>query len=118
MTSEPEDIDELLKRAVEGDKQAVAALWDQHRERLLRLVKLRMDRRMQGRVDATDVLQETFVDFASRLDEYVRDPGMPFFLWLRYLTGQRLQLMHRHHLGAMMRDAGREVSLPDDGAHG
>jgi RNA polymerase sigma-70 factor (ECF subfamily) len=36
---------------------------------------------------------------------------MPFYLWLRFLTGQRLQLLHRHHLGVQMRDAGREVSL-------
>jgi len=70
-----------------------------------------MDRRLQGRIDPEDVLQEVFVDFASRANEYVQDPSMPFYLWLRFLTGQRLQLLHRHHLGAQMRDAGREVSL-------
>jgi len=57
------------------------------------------------------VLQEAFVDFAARAEEYAQDPAMPFFLWLRFLTGQRLQLLHRHHLGTMMRDAGREVSI-------
>jgi len=70
-----------------------------------------MDRRLQGRLDASDVLQEAFVDFTSRAEEYTADPSMPFFLWLRFLTGQRLQLLHRHHLGAQMRDAGREVSI-------
>src|SRR5262245_16133811 len=70
-----------------------------------------MDRRLQGRIGASDVLQDAFVEFASRVEEYVRQPDMPFFLWLRFLTGQRLQLIHRHHLGAQMRDAGREVSL-------
>jgi len=70
-----------------------------------------MDRRLQGRVDPSDVLQEAFLDFQSRAEEYVKKPDMPFFLWLRFLTGQRLQLLHRHHLGAQMRDAGREVSL-------
>ena len=102
---------EIIERLRRGDQQAMVDLWGQHRERLLRLVKLRMDRRMQGRVDAEDVLQEAFVDFASRVDEYAAAPSMPFYLWLRYLTGQRLQLMHRHHLGTMMRDAGREVSI-------
>jgi RNA polymerase sigma-70 factor (ECF subfamily) len=108
METESSKIIELLRR---GNQQVLVDLWDQHRERLLRLVKLRMDRRMQGRVDAEDVLQEAYVDFASRVDEYTADPSMPFYLWLRYLTGQRLQLMHRHHLGTMMRDAGREVSI-------
>jgi RNA polymerase sigma-70 factor (ECF subfamily) len=70
-----------------------------------------MDRRLQGRVDPSDVLQEAFLDFSSRIAGYVESPEMPFFLWLRNLTGRRLQLLHRHHLGAQMRDAGREVSL-------
>ena len=70
-----------------------------------------MDRRLQGRVDPSDVLQEAFLDFQARAADYVKQPDMPFFLWLRFLTGQRLQLLHRHHLGAQMRDAGREVSL-------
>jgi RNA polymerase sigma-70 factor (ECF subfamily) len=111
MTTDSEETTELLRRGVAGDQQALADLWDQYQERLLRLVKLRMDRRMQGRVDESDVLQEAFVDFASRAEEYASDPSMPFFLWLRYLTGQRLQLLHRHHLGTMMRDAGRDVSI-------
>jgi RNA polymerase sigma-70 factor (ECF subfamily) len=108
METESSEIVERLRRS---DPQVLVDLWDQHRERLLRLVKLRMDRRMQGRIDAEDVLQEAFVDFASRVDEYTNAPSMPFYLWLRYLTGQRLQLIHRHHLGTMMRDAGREVSI-------
>jgi RNA polymerase sigma-70 factor (ECF subfamily) len=111
MATEEEETTELLRRGVDGDEQALADLWDRYRERLRLLVKLRMDRRMQGRVDASDILQEAFVDFASRVEEYANDPSMPFFLWLRYLTGQRLQLTHRHHLGTMARDAGREVSI-------
>jgi RNA polymerase sigma-70 factor (ECF subfamily) len=102
---------ELLRRGVEGDQQVLSDVWSRHRERLKRVVKLRMDRRLQGRVDPSDVLQEAFMDFANRAAEYVQRPEMPFFLWLRYLTGQRLQLLHRHHLGVQMRDAGREVSL-------
>ena len=108
---ETENMLDLLRRGVEGDRQVLSEVWDRHRERLRRVVKLRMDRRLQGRVDPSDVLQEAFIDFASRAAEYVDRPEMPLFLWLRYLTGQRLQLLHRHHLGAQMRDAGREVSL-------
>jgi RNA polymerase sigma-70 factor (ECF subfamily) len=102
---------ELLRRGVAGDQQILTDVWTQHRDRLKRVVKLRMDRRLQGRIDPSDVLQEAFLDFASRAAEYVQRPEMPFFLWLRFLTGQRLQLLHRHHLGAKMRDVGRDVSL-------
>jgi len=110
MTADSSDPVELLRQS-SGDPEALGRVWQHYRERLRRLVRLRMDRRLQGRIDASDVLQEAFVDFASRVEEYIRQPDMPLFLWLRFLTGQRLQLLHRHHLGAQMRDAGREVSL-------
>lgn len=93
------------------DPHVLGRLWDQYRDRLRRVVRLRLDRRLQGRVDSDDVLQEAFLDFQARAAEYARQPDMPFFLWLRFLTGQRLQLVHRQHLGTQMRDAGREVSL-------
>jgi RNA polymerase sigma-70 factor (ECF subfamily) len=93
------------------DPKALGEVWDLYRERLRRVVRLRLDRRLQGRVDPSDVLQEAFLDFQTRAAEYAQQPDMPFFLWLRFLTGQRLQLIHRHHLGTQKRDAGREVSL-------
>lgn len=111
MMTDSQEAIEILQRGLAGDQQALSELWNRYRERLRRLVRLRLDRRMQGRVDASDVLQEAFLDFASRASEYVNEPRMPFYLWLRYLTGQRLQLLHRHHLGTLMRDAGREVSI-------
>ena len=75
------------------------------------MVQLRLDRRLQGRIDPSDVIQEAFVDAARRLPEYTVDPAMPPFLWLRFLTAQRLVTLHRIHLGVKARDAGREVSL-------
>jgi RNA polymerase sigma-70 factor (ECF subfamily) len=104
----PED---LVRRAAAGDQQALAEVFDLYRERLRQMVRLRLDRRLQGRLDPSDVLQEAYFDLARRLPEYARNPAMPFYLWLRFLTGQRLIDLHRHHLGAQMRDAGQEVSL-------
>ena len=75
------------------------------------MVALRLDRRLQGRVDASDVIQEAFLEASTRLPDYLRQPDMPFFLWLRFLTGQKVMELHRRHLGAQMRDAGREISL-------
>jgi len=111
MTPNPNDLDLLLRQAVGGDEAALAAVFDSHRTRLKRMVKLRLDRRLQGRIDASDVLQEAFLDLAQRLPEYAREPKVPFFLWLRLVTGQRLAQVHRRHLGAAMRNADLEVSL-------
>jgi RNA polymerase sigma-70 factor (ECF subfamily) len=102
---------ELLQRAGQGDQQAVGDLFFRHRERLRRMVQLRLDRRLQGRLDASDVLQETYLEFSHSLAEYLRNPSIPFFLWLRCVTGRKLHALHRKHLGTQVRDAGREVSL-------
>jgi RNA polymerase sigma-70 factor (ECF subfamily) len=111
MTDVPVSADDLLRRACAGDQQALAEVFSSHRDRLRQMVALRLDRRLQGRLDPSDVLQEAYLDFARRLPDYAREPAMPFYLWLRFLTGQRLIDLHRQHLGARMRDAGQEVSL-------
>jgi RNA polymerase sigma-70 factor (ECF subfamily) len=111
MTSETDAEQALLHRIRAGDVPALGELFAAHRARLRRMVQLRLDRRLQGRIDPSDVIQEAFVDAARRLPEYTADPAMPPFLWLRFLTAQRLVTLHRIHLGVKARDAGREVSL-------
>ena len=111
MIEDADEIRDLLGRTVAGDEQAMNALWERYRLRLERLVRLRMDRRIQGRVDASDILQEVYIEFVDRAEAYLANPPMSFFLWLRFLTTQRLQLVHRYHLGVKMRSADREVSL-------
>jgi RNA polymerase sigma-70 factor, ECF subfamily len=111
MTGEASETAGLLRRAAQGDQAAWGALLVRSRDRLRRMVALRLDRRLQGRVDPSDIIQEAYIDASARLAEYARQPDMPFFLWLRFLTGQRLLRVHRQHLGAEMRDVAREVSL-------
>jgi RNA polymerase sigma-70 factor, ECF subfamily len=103
--------EDVLRRAQTGDTGALVALFNQYRSRLKRMVQLRLDRRLQGRIDPSDVLQEAFLDLAKRAPEFFEQGKMPFFLWLRLLTGQRLLATHRKHLGTKMRDAGQEVAL-------
>jgi RNA polymerase sigma-70 factor (ECF subfamily) len=108
---DPDPSDELLRRASAGDQHALAELFDRYRDRLRRMVRLRMDRRLRGRVDPSDVLQEAQVEILRRAAAYAADPRLPPFLWIRFITGQRLMALHRHHLGARLRSAGQEVAL-------
>jgi RNA polymerase sigma-70 factor (ECF subfamily) len=101
----------LLERARQGDAEALNEIFTRHRDRLRRMVEIRLDRRLQARLDASDVIQEAYVEVVSRLEEYLREPRLPLFLWLRLVVGERLLKLHRHHLGTQMRDAGLEVSL-------
>src|SRR5262245_23269775 len=91
-----------------------AAVLEEHRPRLRRLVALRLDRRVRRRVDPSDVIQETLFEAARRQRQFQSGPPIPLYLWLRRLAGERLIMMHRRHLGAQARDAGRELVL--DGA--
>lgn len=104
--------DELLEEALRaGDDRAMGKLIDRERERLLRMVQFRLDPRLVGRLDAEDVLQEAYLEAGKRLQAF-RDDQKPFFVWMRLITQQTMIDLHRKHLGAKMRSAGREVHAP------
>jgi RNA polymerase sigma-70 factor (ECF subfamily) len=104
------EADGLANRLRQGDQQALADLFLQHRERLWRMVNFRMDRRLHGRVDPDDVLQEAYLVLTNRMKDYGGNPSVCPFIWLRTMVLQTLTDLHRHHLGAQMRDAGREIA--------
>src|SRR2546423_1798306 len=103
--------EELLDAARNGDERALAVLVERHPDRLGRMARLRMARRLQGRVDPADVVQDAYLALRAKFAQYSADPRLAFFLWLRLEVGQKLVDVHRFHLGAKMRDAGQEVSL-------
>ena len=111
MAENSADTNDLLQAVAAGDSARWGELLTRHQDRLKRMVALRLDQRVQSRIDASDVVQEAYLEASARLPEYLKQPNMPFFLWLRFLTGQKLQELHRRHLGIKMRDANREVSL-------
>lgn len=103
----------LADRLGRGDQEALAAMFAAHHQRLWRMIHFRMDRRLVGRVDADDVLQEAYLAAAGRLKDYQQSATCTPFVWLRTMTMQTLTDLHRRHLGAQMRDAGREIGRQD-----
>jgi RNA polymerase sigma-70 factor (ECF subfamily) len=101
----------LVGRLGAGDRRALAELFQRHRDRLKRMVELRLDARLQGRVDASDVLQNGFLDLEKGAESYLKDPRLPVFLWLRMVVSDRLTQYHRQYLGVGTHDVSREVSL-------
>ena len=100
---------EAASSARSGEERALAEAFANHRAGLLRLVETRLDPRLRGRVDASDVVQEAYVDAARRYDEWSAKPCMPLLDWIRFLTRQKLVDLSRLHLGAQRRDVRREV---------
>src|SRR5262245_25972391 len=111
MSPPPGQVPGLVTRAAAGDRAAIVELLERYRPRLRRMVSLRLDPRPRGRVDASDVIPEGYIDAMKRLDEFSRDPSAPFYIWLRFLVGQRVQEQHRRHLDTPGRDVGREISI-------
>lgn len=111
MANDSTDMIRLIERLRAGDRTALNEVFTRHRGRLRRMVEMRLDWRLQARLDASDVIQEAYLEAALRMEEYLRDPKLPLFLWLRLVVGERLTRLHRQHLGVKMRDAGREISL-------
>jgi RNA polymerase sigma-70 factor (ECF subfamily) len=114
MVASPDNTDVLLQRAAAGDAKSLGMLFSRHQERLRRMVDVRMDRRLSGRLEPADVLQEAYLEFSRSLAEYLRRPEWPFYVWLRMITARKLHALHRRHLGTQLRDAHRDVPLYPD----
>jgi RNA polymerase sigma-70 factor (ECF subfamily) len=98
----------LSRRLAKGEQEALAELFALHHDRMVRLVSFRLNRRLLGRVGPDDVLQEAYLAASQRIVHYATIP-VSSYVWLRSIVLQTLMDLHRYHLGAQMRDAGREV---------
>lgn len=118
-SSDPQVTQVLLDRVRQGDTDAVEGLLARHRDAIRRLIAARMDRVVQSRVDASDIVQDVMIEANRRLSDYLENPVMPFRLWLRHMARDRLIDAHRRHRVAASRSVDREVSIyetgPNDG---
>jgi RNA polymerase sigma-70 factor (ECF subfamily) len=108
--------DDPATRDLREDPSRLGGHLARERDRLRRIVAIRLDARLNARVDASDVVQETCIEAAERLEDFLRSAPMPFAIWLRFLACQRLAQIHRRHLGAGKRAASRETALDDSRA--
>lgn len=104
----------LLVAAKSGDDQAVSQLLERHRVAVRRLVELRLDRKVQRRVDVSDVVQDVMFEASGRLDRYLQDPAMAFHLWIRQIAWDRIIDTYRRHRVSAKRNMDREqpMSVP------
>jgi RNA polymerase sigma-70 factor (ECF subfamily) len=93
------------------DQQSLGRQFMEHWDRLHRLVQMRLDRRLHGRVNPSDVLQEAYIEVVRSMPGYLSNPKIPLFQWLRHITVVKLMALHRKHLGTHARDAGRDTHL-------
>ena len=115
MWPESADTQNLLDQAKKGDAEAVDQLLARHREPIRRLIDLRLDPAIVQRVDASDVVQDVLLEASKRLREYLKNPAMPFHLWLRHIAKDHIIDAHRRHHQAQKRGVNREQPLARPG---
>jgi RNA polymerase sigma-70 factor, ECF subfamily len=119
MWPDAEKTQDLLADAKGGDPEAVNRLMDRHRDSLRRMVQLRLDQRIQRRIDVSDIVQDVLVEANRRLQDYLDQPGMPYHLWLRQIAQDRIIDAHRRHRASAKRSVDRErpLAIPAAGDH-
>ena len=113
MAPRPPDTDELIRRSAGGDELARQDLLARHRDRLRRMIGVRLDRRLLARLDPSDVVQEVLVEAHVKLNDYLRDQPLPFYPWLRQTAWQRLLKIHQHHHAHKRRVTKEGPAVPD-----
>src|SRR5947209_9487847 len=111
MWPEQPQTQKLLDQAKQGEAAAVERLLTTHREPLRRMIDLRLDPALAARVDASDIVQDVLLEAHRRLSEYLRNPTMPFHLWLRHIAKDHMIDAHRRHRQAQRRSLDREQPL-------
>jgi RNA polymerase sigma-70 factor (ECF subfamily) len=101
----------LLHRVEQADLSAADELWERYRPALRRMIDLRLDQALSRRVDASDVVQDVLLRASQRLGEYLRNPALPFHLWLRQIARDHIIDAHRRHRASSKRSVDREVGL-------
>jgi RNA polymerase sigma-70 factor (ECF subfamily) len=115
------ELEALLFEAGQGNRQAVEHILGRYRGRLREMVALRLDRRLLGRFDPSDVVQDALMDASRKLPDYLKRRPLPLYPWLRQLALERLIDLHRQHVKTKKRSVSREEpleigSLPDESA--
>jgi RNA polymerase sigma-70 factor (ECF subfamily) len=111
MWPSPDSTRRLLDDAKSGDGAAVDRLLGEFREPLRKVIGLRLDPVLGRRVDASDIVQDVLIEANQRLTEYLKNPVMPFHLWLRHLAQDRIIDTHRRHRQAQRRSIDKEQPI-------
>ncbi len=107
------DPERLLSLARAGDGDALGGLLELYRGYLALLARLQIGRHLQGKVDAADVVQETFLEAHKDFGQFQGHCEAELVAWLRRILATNLANVARHYLGTQRRDVRLERQLHD-----
>src|SRR5438552_17803716 len=108
------DPEQLLQRARAGDTSALGQLLEKYRSYLALLARLQIGRWLQSKVDAADLVQETFLEAHRDFPQFQGTTEAEWISWLRQLLATNLADLVRRYRGSQRRDVRLERQLPAD----
>src|SRR5262245_27876461 len=109
-----DDLPELLARARAADTAALGQLLEKYRAYLALMARVQIGRRLQGKAEGADVVQEVFLEAARQFPNFRGDSEPELAAWLRQILAGCLAHLVRHYLGTQARDIRLERELQDD----
>jgi RNA polymerase sigma-70 factor (ECF subfamily) len=108
VTAEPE---QMLLEARNGDSDSLGRLLAQYERYLGLLARLQIGKRLQGKVDAADLVQETFLEAHKNFGRFRGDHEGQFIAWLRQILAAKMAELFRRYLGTQGRDVRLEREI-------
>jgi RNA polymerase sigma-70 factor (ECF subfamily) len=109
-----QECEELLARARAGDDGALGRLLERYRAYLALLARLQIGRRLQGKADCADLVQETFLEAARHFARFRGETEPELAAWLRQILATCLSHLVRRYYGTQARDVRLERTLEDE----
>ena len=108
MNTRSDDTSVWVRSAVAGDAAAIEMLFARYRSQLTRMIAVRLDPRLKGWLDPSDIVQDVLVEASQKMAAELQDNAVEFYPWLRGLAWDRLCRLHRHHVTTRKRSVARE----------
>ena len=96
--------DRLITEARAGDEAALGSLLDSYRNYLRVLARIEIGQRLQGKLDASDLVQDTFLEAHWNFKLFMGTTESEFAGWLRQILAAKVCNLVRHYFGTQARD--------------
>ncbi len=113
-----EELFQLISKARSGDEAALGVILDQHRDQLRRMADKELNEKLSARVDASDIVQQTFLSVCNKVDQFKGESLQEFVAWIYEIHRHNIHDIAREHAGAEKRDVNREQTVNFSGISG
>jgi RNA polymerase sigma-70 factor (ECF subfamily) len=102
---------QLLDQSRRGDAEAFARLFDRYSNMVRMTLRAQITAELRAKVDASDLLQETFLTASKSVGDFTGQDIETFVRWLQVIAARRVADAYRRYFDFEKRDLRREIPL-------